>query len=548
MKKLISAAASLAMAASMLGSAVPFATGAADASKSLEIRPFLTPAGTEASTTISAADIAAGAVTVPVGVYIVEGTNDCESIASQFTVNSKNGDASKVKFSSASYTQDYFSAAQTYSKGDASVSTKRYATFDGKFDYDEVEEEYSLSRCGSSNGQYLTAESSKAAKTPNAFASGVWISADNGTGYTYLGSKSDDYPIYVINVEFAQGTPAGEYTLDFCDYNSDPEHPETYSNMIEVGSTKYTTKNSNLTLKGLTITVEGDAQDTTTTTTATTTKDTPTTTTTVVTTTNGGGTDEFPVKADYIVKPEQTEYKANPGEKVKVVYYVDPGSNPSSMLVAEYNMDSLPAGAKIVNSSKAEASLSGNAWSPQVNAEGITTLYLNTLVGGEPSMIDKDTAILTYSITIPADAADGEYELDFNRFHVVGANNKDEFDATRQTAKLIIGDGGTETTTTTTATTTTATTTKATTTTTATTTKKPGDPDWGDSNCDGKVNVADVVVLNKWLNDAKSYNLTDQGKLNADCYAPKNGEGLDSLDSDAIIQSIVHLVTLPVQG
>ena len=40
MKKLISAAASLAMAASMVGSAVPFITGAADSSKALEIRAF----------------------------------------------------------------------------------------------------------------------------------------------------------------------------------------------------------------------------------------------------------------------------------------------------------------------------------------------------------------------------------------------------------------------------------------------------------------------------------------------------------------------------
>ena len=54
MKKLISAAASLAMAASMVGSAVPFATGAADASKTLEIRAFEDTAGKAVSTTITA--------------------------------------------------------------------------------------------------------------------------------------------------------------------------------------------------------------------------------------------------------------------------------------------------------------------------------------------------------------------------------------------------------------------------------------------------------------------------------------------------------------
>ena len=41
MKKLISAAASLAMAASMVSSAVPFITGAADASKGFELRAYV---------------------------------------------------------------------------------------------------------------------------------------------------------------------------------------------------------------------------------------------------------------------------------------------------------------------------------------------------------------------------------------------------------------------------------------------------------------------------------------------------------------------------
>ena len=60
--------------------------------------------------------------------------------------------------------------------------------------------------------------------------------------------------------------------------------------------------------------------------------------------------------------------------------------------------------------------------------------------------------------------------------------------------------------------------------------------------------VADVVLLNKWLADNKSYNLTAQGALNADCFNPKAGKDITSADSDAIIKSIVHLVTLPVQG
>ena len=54
MKKLISAAAAMAMAASMVGSAVPFATGAADAEKGLYFDVVTNRDGkTKASTTIS---------------------------------------------------------------------------------------------------------------------------------------------------------------------------------------------------------------------------------------------------------------------------------------------------------------------------------------------------------------------------------------------------------------------------------------------------------------------------------------------------------------
>ena len=77
---------------------------------------------------------------------------------------------------------------------------------------------------------------------------------------------------------------------------------------------------------------------------------------------------------------------------------------------------------------------------------------------------------------------------------------------------------------------------------------KAGDPLYGDTNCDGVVRINDVVLLNKWLNDAKSYAMSDQGKLNADCCDPQAGEGLDANDSDAIIRSIVHLVELPVKA
>lgn len=57
---------------------------------------------------------------------------------------------------------------------------------------------------------------------------------------------------------------------------------------------------------------------------------------------------------------------------------------------------------------------------------------------------------------------------------------------------------------------------------------KPGlDIDYGDTNVDGEVGIADVVLLNKYL--VKSASLSDQGKANADAYADGKLNADDSL-------------------
>ena len=70
-------------------------------------------------------------------------------------------------------------------------------------------------------------------------------------------------------------------------------------------------------------------------------------------------------------------------------------------------------------------------------------------------------------------------------------------------------------------------------------------PTYGDVNCDGKVNIADVVILCAWTNDSSAYDMQEQNKLNADCCDAKGGAEINSNDADAIIQSIVDLVKLP---
>ena len=63
--------------------------------------------------------------------------------------------------------------------------------------------------------------------------------------------------------------------------------------------------------------------------------------------------------------------------------------------------------------------------------------------------------------------------------------------------------------------------------TTETSVKPDLDVDYGDTNVDGEVGIADVVLLNKYL--VKSASLSDQGKANADAYADGKLNADDSL-------------------
>ena len=105
-------------------------------------------------------------------------------------------------------------------------------------------------------------------------------------------------------------------------------------------------------------------------------------------------------------------------------------------------------------------------------------------------------------------------------------------------AKIVVeGAGASTTTTSATTTTTTTTTTKPIATT--TTTAEPGTHLPGDANCDGKVNIADVVRLNKAI--AGKTELSAQGKINAD--VDYDGDQ-DATDSTNILKAIVKLVEL----
>ena len=539
MKKLISAAASLAMAASMVSSAVPFVTGAADSTKGFELRPYLDVNGKEVSTTVSADDISAGSVTIPVGVFLTENTPDCDSITAQFTVKSDDGDASNdyVTFKKHQAGDDYFKSEQSVSLANGgSGKTVSLVGFAGEIVNDEEDGDYFSP---SVKGQCFAEPSSKSANTPNAFGSFAMTAPSNGKGYKWSGAKSDDYPVYVVDVIFAKGTPAGNYSIEFCDYAPEADFPDNYSCMCETSSGKMTTKKGNLTLKNLDITIGGAATP------GTTVPGTTTTTQNTTTTKSGTNTpDDGEVDDGFVVTPEDVTVR--PGETVTVGCYA---TNENDRLAGQFVAQVIDANLPIEGATATIKSAKCTAVSGTHNYEEINgTWYCDTLDSGEPQEINTAKPVVRYAITIPEDAEPGVYEWKLDRFHVVeDGYNGVEFDAVLKTGKITVeGDATTTSSTTTEETTTTTEGTTITTTadTTATTTATPGDVLYGDTNCDGKVNIADVVVLNKYLNDAKSYDMKDQGKINADCCDAKGGEGLDANDSDAIIKSIVHLVDI----
>ncbi|MBR5683824.1 MAG: glycoside hydrolase, partial [Ruminococcus sp.] len=104
------------------------------------------------------------------------------------------------------------------------------------------------------------------------------------------------------------------------------------------------------------------------------------------------------------------------------------------------------------------------------------------------------------------------------------------------------------TTTTTTTTSTSATSTETTTTTTATTSEIAENIKYGDSNCDGQVDLADAVLIMQSLANPSRYgingtderHITDLGLKNADCYM--TGDGVTNNDAATIQKFCLNLL------
>ena len=562
MRKLVSAATSLVMAATMVGAVAPVVAGAADAKRSMSLLTYkdaTLPEGVSAdgaTVKVSADAIAAGDVTIPVGMYITSTETDIVSLGADATVKSDNADVSKIKFKT--YTpgiDNYFSEAHSFKQGDGTeISTNKVVSFAGSYN----------KRTGfTAHGVYnvACAESQTDAGTDNAFVGVTWT--NGGSKYSsWFGAKSDDYPLVVFDVTLPKGIAEGDYVIDFCNYMTKYKNPSC----ILESTTKYETyNNKNLDLNSLTITV-GDAGQqsgtTTTTTTATTTTGSGATTTT--TTTNGGNVPsaDGDVIFDFINPDSEDGYwRLDPDDGV---VYVD-------MHVKTKDATIKPTAFTCTVDIEGGLTMDVEANSPAFATNLSKNLTEQAFSGlcqgadGHGTAITEDNNIAAYlTVTVPDGTPDGLYKITLSRAEVNEDSKEGEklYKTGVIPGYIAIGDVKTTATTASSATTTTTTTsgsatTKATTTTIATTGSgtttttttggATGTPHYGDTNCDGFVRINDVVLLNKYLNDNKSYAISAQGKLNADCYKPQGGKELTAEDSDAIIKSIVHLVTLPVE-
>ena len=222
-----------------------------------------------------------------------------------------------------------------------------------------------------------------------------------------------------------------------------------------------------------------------------------------------------------------------PGATVDVPVTVsgDPGSGG---IVLQFTFDNALAFTRRV---------SGDAYEgePTWNKEDYTFVWHSS--NGRNVKAEDDAVITKLRFTAPT--TPGKYPVSFLK---TGCSTSDqegvEIAATYVDGFVtVLGTVITSSTQDTTATTSNTTTTKQQEETTTTTTTSSLTPDFGDVNLDGKVSVADAVLLNRAI--AGTADLNAQAKLNADCKFDKT---LNTDDSLQIMRYLVHLIEKSVLG
>lgn len=560
MKKFVSTLTSLCMSVSLTaGTLAAFSTSAADISNVPVQKTLKLLADGKANYTVSAEDIAKGDVVIEVGVYIEEDEATTGTVTAKMGISSA-PDESAIKITKMGdiYSETVDSYDYTF-KGGANdgitvTTTKRLAFY----------------------GSYKKA-TKKVANTGSILASNVFdnntanfIYSAGATTPAWLGATSDEFPVNTFEVTLKQNAAPGEYKVDFVNESEDAGNG-ALRNMTQVGFWDVSIKNpldnllvGGLGLEGLTITVEGDTPTTTTTT------DKPATTTTTATTTKPAATTTTTQGGGDITMPEGLVWKVDDVKLTREELVANDGLVVVPVRVAQVS-DQMIAGAAFTfkladeltwkgsemdttNYAYANCSNVLNETEPKVN---FACPQKNPNGGRDIGFVceEEGAVIIELVLALPTDVADGKYDIDMvfeGVDRAVADNDNTTASVTLMGGSVTIGDVTEPTTASTTATTATSTTkaTSATTTTTkagSTTTTGKVDPTtgnvlYGDSNVDGKVNIADVVCLNQYLVDNTKYDLSAQGKINAEV----NLDGkLTAADSTSIIKSLVKLVTLP---
>lgn len=558
MKKFVSTLTSLCMSVSLTaGTLAAFSASAADISNVPVQKTLKLLADGKSNYTISAEDIAKGDVQIEVGVYLDETEANTGTITAKMGL-SEGPDMNAVSITDMGDIYKNTVDAFDYTfKGGANdgitiKSTKRLAFY----------------------GTYKKA-TKKVANVGSILASNVFDDGSANFIYSagadtpkWLGAKSDEFPVNVFTVTVKKGAAAGDYKVDFVNKAEDAGNG-AQRNATQLGFWDVSIKNpldnllvGGLGLEGLTITVEGDKETTTTTTTT----DKPATATTVTTVSDKPITT---VTTDSSVDPlpEGLVWKVDDVKLTREELVANDGLVVVPVRVAQVS-DQMIAGAAFTFKLADELKWEGEEIDPTNEAYDNC---VNTLNKTEPKVNfscpqpnpdggrdigfvckDEGAVIINLVVSLPTDVADGKYDIDM----IFDGVDRAVADNSNTTAKVSLVGGSvtigdvnpvepSSSTTATTATTpapssssTTATTTKDTPATSGTT----GTVLYGDSNVDGKVNIADVVCLNQYLVDNAKYDLSAQGKINAEV----NLDGkLTAADSTSIIKSLVKLVTLP---
>ncbi len=304
----------------------------------------------------------------------------------------------------------------------------------------------------------------------------------------------------------------------------------------------------------LTVTVGNPVnQDTTTTTTVTTAKDPGKTTTTTV-----KPVGDADITFDFVdFKTQKTAISAKAGDEIEVDVNIKAGGKPVSATDVQFKATN---GLEVTDIGESAGAFDGV--SVNSNLKELRASY-PSLNGDTPMVPEDGKSAFMLTVKVPAGAKDGDvYTLGFDsQCKIFKDNTSFNYKTDFTPLTITIGDGVVTTTTTTTVTTTTATTTVKPdpTTSTTTTTPQPGKTIkvtmWGDANCDGKVNVADVVAIRNMTADMDAF-LADagfafdkaQGRVNADVVDPQDITGaacdpakvkITGADADLIINYII---------